>query len=71
VYLEKVKAKNKLSEACYKKKSLLQSTSLDIFKKKKIEDKIEYTLAWIAGFRELSISEISDKVEEINKIELK
>ena len=70
-YFEKVKVKNTLSEVCYKTKSLLESASLDIFKKKKIEDKIEYTLAWITGFRELSLEEISDKVDEINNIEFK
>jgi len=70
-YFEKVKVKNTLSEVCYKTKSLLESASLDIFKKKKIEDKIDYTLAWITGFRELSLEEISEKVDEINNIEFK
>jgi len=70
LYLEKVRAKNKLQAACYKITGGLKNSSFDLFKKKKIEDKIDYTLAWIVNFRELSIKDISDKEEEIVKIEL-
>ena len=70
LYLEKVKAKNKLQAACYKVTGALKNSSFDVFKKKKIEDKIDYTLSWIVNFRELSIKDIADKEEEIAKLEV-